>query len=1484
MMYYTQIKIIGLIVLFIAMTSFLHAQEEDEIIFTADPVAFTSELSNFLSSIPDKQSRVMIKDFETFKASYMPEENEWISIASIANLLVSLDAKPLSYFSRFINSINSFAQTSLSKYSLTNLLEAVQFQLQKPSPSLLQADNLLHFANRLNSFQELFQSGTIAWTLTGNNWSIEKDTSICLSFTNSTLTGKAVNESSPIYNLTARYYPLQTLLVAQQGHVNWESVNISSEEVYAELGDFKIDLSRSVYSIDSVLLTDKRYFDQALIGRFENKVVTGMPPSRRGYPKFSSYKRINQIKSIYANMDYTGGFTLQGSKVIGADIYNNKGTLLIYYDNRPFMRLASTYFLFTPTRARGVNTEVSMYFDSDSIFHPGLSFQYQKNRNELALMRDGLGLSNSRFFNTYHNLDLDVEMIVWHPGDSIMVLSGMVGSLENQANFESADYFSIQRFNEILLADKLNPLFGVKNCAEYYNSRVFTSGELAEFMNRPHHLVEEMLLNVSFLGFVRFDSQTGMIEVNQRTYDFLDKHAELQDYDIIRFQSDIPPPTPNGYLYIPSGRLKINGVKYIDLSTARSVRAYPSGNQISVYKNRTIKFDGFVQAGLLSFTGQDFRLEYAPFRIYMNHIDQIKLKVHIPRNDDYSDTYITDISSIIENTRGSLYIDAPRNKSGMKQDDYPEFPMFIADTSAFIYYDQSFVQHGAYERDSFYFSTNNLVIRGLNSVYLKDSLSFPGQFRTAGIFPKINLNLEYRDDNSLGFSTLFTPDSGYAVYGDKGRFYNEIEMSNKGLIGDGVLEYLEATLVSDAFLFLPDELRTTARGISVTGDVDELGNPDTKGSDIDIAWEPFENRMNATPKDSLLSVYGDVEFDGKMTIEPEGIQGKGSLSMEEYTIVSDHFSFYQNSLTADMASLKIHSQYQQEDPNNKEKKDDLVSDKTRIRVDFNNKTIELSPEESGSSISFPENQFKSLQTSLSWKIGDPIVHLSDADYISLNNNQNGLKIHGQSSTFSRVDYSIQIEGVESIEVADAVIFPGLRKATIRTKAHIDSMPGCRIIGANPKLDHSIVNALVNITGKNNYKAKGEYLYSDMAGREFLIPIEEVSVRNGISVGSGQLAVYDAFFLSPEFAFKGKVEFRMNNELLLFNGNFQLTHPCTASTKKWIKLNKEIDPNRVIIPIENGLTDDNNEIIHSGFLLSNQPVDLYSSFLGPHTRYSDQPVLESDGFIIFDYNRGEYRIARSDKLESPEMLLPEIKLNRDICQVSGEGPLNLGMEFGQVNISSAGHIKHDLTTDSLQINAILGFDFHMNDRAMDLMAESLNNFTQASAINYADSKLRRSLLYYLGAEVGEQVLNQLGLMGGFRKLPSELKHSILFTKLDLSWNSERGSYVSNGKIGISNIMGKAVNKLFTGKVELVHRRGGDTFTIYIETDPQSYFFLTYSRGLLQVVAGPEYEKFNDLVRDTKESKRKTTSEITSIPYQYYTGQYRLVRNFLNQFNE
>ena len=136
---------------------------------------------------------------------------------------------------------------------------------------------------------------------------------------------------------------------------------------------------------------------------------------------------------------------------------------------------------------------------------------------------------------------------------------------------------------------------------------------------------------------------------------------------------------------------------------------------------------------------------------------------------------------------------------------------------------------------------------------------------------------------------------------------------------------------------------------------------------------------------------------------------------------------------------------------------------------------------------------------------------------------------------------------------------------------------------------------------------------------------------------------------------------------------------------------------------------------------------------------------------------------------------------------------------------------------------------------------------------------------LGLEEAKLLKEDLLLYGSYRKLPDEFDKNIVITHLNLKWNPETRSYRSEGEIGIANIGKTQINKLVEGNLEIIKRRSGDIFHLYLKINKYSWYFFSYTRGVLQCLASND--TFNTIIKETKPKHRKYKGASSSQPYIY-----------------
>ena len=96
--------------------------------------------------------------------------------------------------------------------------------------------------------------------------------------------------------------------------MNWTKYGFSKDSVFAKLGDFSIDTRKNSINIDSVIFVNHYDLKQELYGKLECKLTRGRKSSL--FPRFTSFSKDVEFKNIFDNIDYRGGYILQGNEFV----------------------------------------------------------------------------------------------------------------------------------------------------------------------------------------------------------------------------------------------------------------------------------------------------------------------------------------------------------------------------------------------------------------------------------------------------------------------------------------------------------------------------------------------------------------------------------------------------------------------------------------------------------------------------------------------------------------------------------------------------------------------------------------------------------------------------------------------------------------------------------------------------------------------------------------------------------------------------------------------------------------------------------------------------------------------------------------------------------------------------------------------------------------------------------------------------------------
>jgi hypothetical protein len=989
-----------------------------------------------------------------------------------------------------------------------------------------------------------------------------------------------------------------------------------------------------------------------------------------------------------------------------------------------------------------------------------------------------------------------------------------------------------------------------------------------------------------------YDSKEDKAIVKDRTYFYLQANSAKTDYDVLRFESTIKA-LPNASINLLNNEITLRGLAPIVLSDSQNVVIFPKEQEIKLRKNRDFLFAGRIKAGRFEFYGKEFGFEYQKFKLILDNVDSLRLKVEsddpaeIDMNGNRKLVYVR---SVLEKINGDLLIDNMINKSGLK--DYPEYPIFNSRKDAFVYYDRPYIQEGVYSRDKFYFHLDPFTIDSLDN-FSKAGLKFGGELVTAGIFQDFRDSLKLQPDLSLGV-VRETGDAGWQAYGGKGVFTNRITLSNQGLYGNGTLDYLTSISRSDAFLFLPDSMNSNV--ISFDNRKEKLGGvefPNVAAANVYLHWEPKRDFMDVKRKAEDLNMYeAQVKMKGDLKLSPPGMTGNGTMQFVTSELDSKLFKYKSDVFDADTSDFRLNS-------------DDAAAlafstENVRSHIDFTQRFGDFKSNGGGTYVKFPLNQYisyidqfkwymdaKELELSSSSTVSTPEVAdtsitnitLSGSEFVSLEPRQDSLRFKAPFARYSLRDYLIKAEKVALVQSADAFIIPDSGKVVVERYAKMRTFNDARIVANTTTKYHTIYNATVDILGRKNYTASGDYDYVDESSKKHHFHFDNVRVDTSYqTIASGELNSDEGFPLSANFLFKGGVALQATHQYLTFSGYARPNFRCEKVAQNWIRFSGDINPKNVSIPIESPVTDAGAKLSAS-ISQTSDSTGIYAAFLMPKQRATDLEIISAAGLLYFDKADSKFKITTEDRLAKPTDPGNFLSLDDKKCLVYGEGQLNFGTDLGQMELKTVGNVTNNLNNDSTQLDILAAIDFPFESDALKIIQEELaNNPLLQPTVDVGRSTYERGITELAGKEKAEKMMAELNLYGSFKKMPDELRHTLFLSELKLSWDNGTRSYRSNGMVGLGSIDKVSINKKMKGYVEIVHKRSGDALNIYLEPEEGTWYYFSYARGLMQTLSSKS--EYNDIINKLKPEKRVSKVK-DKADFEYMVTTDRAVRNFLKR---
>ncbi len=1432
--------------------------------FANDTNKFIRDLNAYFieSAVNKEQATDYMRNFEKlWNTNVIAGYYKEISIRT-ANAMLAKRMKPYPYFYGYFNTLINCINAKQSDENFDNWQNCVNKILAGKSVRGVQ--EFFDMSENIFKNNAFYSTPTYVYYSSEPNFKFEYDSIPKVRFENITLVGvNPRGDSIAIEETKGLFYPTTGRFEGKGGKVSWERCGLDNS-VFASLKRYTIDCKTGNYSSDSATFVGKQFFDKPQLGKLTDRIVT--ENNEQTFPRFDSYSKRLLVKNIYPDVDYDGGFGMRGPKFVGSGSASNPARIIFKRDDVKFLEISAKAFGMSKEKIAASPGAVKFFLEKDTIYHPGLSFTYQVDKRQITLLRGDDGLQKTPFLNSYHKYDMYFEQIVWQIDEPFMAFNFLPNNFQGEAYFESMDFYTREKAESIKGGENVSP---ISKMIEYYYSidkaPSFSVVDFAKYLKYLANDLRPIIFKMAISGLIYFNPESDMITIRQRLFDYAENAKHKHDYDIITLHSVLPG-KDNATMNLLNFDITVRGVRQILLSDTQKVFMFPRGGELTLKKNRRMDFSGTVASGKFEFIGKDFIFDYEQFKMQMKTIDSIKVFVEAFEPDVNGNIPFKKVQTVIENVNGELSIDAPKNKSGWGR--APTFPSFRSFKESYTFYDRRQTFKGVYNRDKFYFKLDPFTIDSLDN-FRNEGLRFDGTFSSANIFPDFKETLTLQKDYSFGFIRQ-TPPGGFPIYGGKGVFDQEIRLSNKGLRGGGDLKFSASLSKVPDLVFFPD----SANGNANVFDVAEGENPEfpkAHGDTVRLHFMPYNDLLQAFDLKKPFRLYKEnVSFRGRFDLTYKELTGNGKVEFEKADLSSGHILFVKRRFFADTSNFHLKA-FEEEGFT-------FSTVNVNAKIDFDTRTGDFITNGEGSYVKFDKNQYIAFMDRFKWFMDAEEIQLGDEnkkmdqeaaeqgldlegpEFISTHPKQDSLRFFAPAAKYNLRKYIISCQNVPYINVADARVFPKNGDVKIFKNAVMDTLRESSILANTVTKFHTIRNTTANLFGRRSYLASGEYQYLDENDKPYLIYFKTIRPdTGGQTISDGVIPERDNFKFNDFFSFAGSVHLQASQQFLTFDGGTKIVHNCSKIGKSYLKFTGEINPKDILIPIPEKALDMNGANVGTGLFYNADTNMVYPAFLSLQGARSSKEVIEANGLLTYDKENHQYEISNKEKLS--EMSLPGnyVSLNTDNCIMSSEGRYNISNELGQIKLTCVGNSDYNSVRDSVGFNLMMVIDFFFESSAIKKMAKDFELYlAQLSPTPFEGDLFNHGIIELLGKERGDRALSELNLYGNYKKFPDELEKNLVLNHVKLAYNQKAKGYVSEGPIGLGNILKTEIFRYLNNSViKIEKKRGGDILDIYLEADGNTWYYFNFVKGTMLAVSSNQ--AFNKEIAELKSKSKKMDVE-------------------------
>lgn len=1285
-----------------------------------------------------------------------------------------------------------------------------------------------------------------------------------------------------ITNASGTFLIKDQIFVGTSGELDWPDDLRGTEGAVIILEGYSFNVSIPKLRTSRAKLKYPDLFSGEAPGAFYFKSGKRLKHEDKFYPQFISHHSDLELNLPGERIKYLGGFAMKGKKKFGTSVSKEPSTVEATDGRgRSFVAKAEMY-AFEDSLILSDKISFVLHHKEDSIYHHAVRFDYDQSISKLTLLNDKGAYKHTYYYSSFFKLEFKADMLEWSLESDSIDISILNAKNRIPALFESEEYFNPLRYKKMTGLFEFHPVRAVVEFARLVQSPEYNLIEMQDHFGIKPELARAAMEFLEQNNYILFDEDNNQITVLRKAFHYVMAYTRQKDFDNILISS-LNPQGSNATLNFETGEMQVRGVSRIVVTPDQDVRITPDSSRITLLEDKNIRFSGGVNAGDFKYRGQDFFFNYDEYLIQMPVIDSIRIQVDFHEGDE---EHKTSLSNHLTQTSGTLYINHPKNKAGVRE--FAQYPFFVSDSEAIVYFDSPDILDGAYDK-SMYFVVPPFEMDSINRDD-PSGIAFKGTFFSGGIVPPIAENLVIMPDRSLGFEHQI-PESGYALYGGEGVVYDSLSLNGDGLRADGRIDYRTTTVKSDDFIFYMDSVSAVGQeGVIREGQMDQASYPEAVLADYKMLWLPLKDSMYIANRNEPFQFYNaTASLDGKANITAGGVYGTGEMLTRGSKSVSEEFHFSEFEYSGRHAEFEILT----DNP----EKPAMKGDDIALDFDLIKNIAEVRPEEEGvASIGFPYAQMKTSITEAIWLLDSGKITMTKPEEVDIKSSYfyttreelDSLAFSATNAIYDINTYELNIQGIPYIRVADAEITPPNGETTIYENAVLRPFKNAKV-----KIDtlngyHNLFDANIAIITSKYFTGSATYELVTASQDTFAIKFDEFELKR-IAVGKNE---YDTMTVSggtvlesqkvqpsPGFFFAGDVTMYADRKNLEMEGKVKPDIKSLGSYDYWVNYSVPEGQDEVLIDVDTATTTTGQPLV-AGLFYNSVTYDLYMAYIHNKIRDADSYLFEAGGILSYTDSLKEFRIEDPSKTTNETYAGRSFNYNDSTRQLLFEGPMSFIENKPEFSLDATvlGFAKPD--SNIYIMDAMLALDIKLHPTVITAMTANITDVVAQIGPEAAHGN-EIELMYKLADMIGDAATKNYenNSMNEYTPLAGsspKVTKTLFISNVNLNWSHKHRAFYNTSKLGLSHILQTDINALSDGFLEIKKSEDGeDIVHLFLQIAPSTWYFFSYEHGRLMMFSSNN--DYNNFVSEHSDINNTGLGEYTTV-----VGDEFEVLKFVNDF--